>query len=417
MGKPPPLPPRSASNVSTAARSISSEGSTLSDDDWPPPYTPQAESGPYLSPAWPHQDPRSSSMSSLGPVESAGGRKKLLLIYIHGFLGNETSFKSFPAHVHNILTISLKESHVVHTKIYPRYKSRKNISFAVDNFSNWLCPHESPTTDVILLGHSLGGILAAEVAMLKSHTPGSPDLYQHRLIGVIAFDTPFLGMHPSVVKTGLASLFRSAPEPPPTPSQSSSSNLTSPQSPDPFESATTDPNYNPWFTNDVLRPTRSKIENAWYFWNKHCGELSKATASYVTSHFEFGGCLADYPGLKKRYTAIRALEDVDDLSGKRDSNGKLLRRVRFVNYYSASSGRIKPEKTKLPDERPALEMQEMNQSISHLNEEIRSTPEPQTTNSTLGVDAQGQAGPSEGLSPITNVETPRLSVEEHSTLR
>jgi hypothetical protein len=77
-------------------------------------------------------------MHSLLPVESVNeSRRKLLLIYIHGFMGNETSFKSFPAHVHNILTLTLAESHVVHTKIYPRYKSRRAIDYAVDDFSNW----------------------------------------------------------------------------------------------------------------------------------------------------------------------------------------------------------------------------------------------------------------------------------------
>ena len=64
-------------------------------------------------------------------------KRTLLLIYIHGFMGNEASFKSFPAHVHNLLTISLEETHVVHTKIYPRYKSRKAIDFARDDFSTW----------------------------------------------------------------------------------------------------------------------------------------------------------------------------------------------------------------------------------------------------------------------------------------
>jgi hypothetical protein len=94
----------------------------------PPPYQEQWGSG----------DPRSSSMHSLLPVESVNEtRRKLLLIYIHGFMGNETSFKSFPAHVHNILTLTLAKSHVVHTKIYPRYKSRRAIDFARDDFSNW----------------------------------------------------------------------------------------------------------------------------------------------------------------------------------------------------------------------------------------------------------------------------------------
>lgn len=90
------------------------------------------------SPSWSYNDPRSSSMVSLRPSHSSSdGRRLLLLVYIHGFLGSETSFKSFPAHVHNILTASLADTHVVHTKIYPRYKSRRNISYARDDFSNW----------------------------------------------------------------------------------------------------------------------------------------------------------------------------------------------------------------------------------------------------------------------------------------
>ena len=97
-------------------------------DEAPPPYSEQ----------WGSADPRSSSMHSLLPAESINeSRRKLLLIYIHGFMGNETSFKSFPAHIHNILTLALAESHVVHTKIYPRYKSRRAIDYARDDFSNW----------------------------------------------------------------------------------------------------------------------------------------------------------------------------------------------------------------------------------------------------------------------------------------
>jgi len=95
------------------------------------------------------------------PVEDRNDRRTLLLIYIHGFMGKETSFQSFPAHIHNLLSITLAETHAVHTKIYPRYKSRKAIEFARDDFSKWLEPHETTSTDIILVGHSLGGILAA----------------------------------------------------------------------------------------------------------------------------------------------------------------------------------------------------------------------------------------------------------------
>lgn len=353
--QPPPLPPRSPSIASSVSSWSSGEGRSYSPNRPGPRVntvhlTPQTrytvtgekQTHPY-SAGTGIDDPRSSSTQSLRPIESAGpNRRKLLLVYIHGFMGTETSFKSFPAHVHNILTASLAETHVVHSKIYPRYQSRKNISFARDAFSNWLIPHESDTTDIILIGHSLGGILAAEVVLFPSHRPGSKDLFHHRILGHLAFDTPFLGMHPGVVTTGIASLFRSAPDPPEAPAYDSTANPLG-LSFNPFEESS-DSNYNPSYGNDVHLPKRKgKLDQAFYFLNKHYGDWQKATTAYVKSHLEFGGCMADYDGLKKRYRSFRPLEDVDDLKNTRSPSGKTIPRVRFVNYYTASTGRIKPQ--------------------------------------------------------------------------
>lgn len=119
-GRPPPLP-RTNSIIA------------------PPPYnSDDARRSELISEQWRSHDPRSSSTHSLVPSETGrDGRRTLLLVYIHGFMGNETSFQSFPAHVHNLLSIAVAETHVVHTKIYPRYKSRRAIEFARDDFSIW----------------------------------------------------------------------------------------------------------------------------------------------------------------------------------------------------------------------------------------------------------------------------------------
>ena len=104
-----------------------------------PPISDEAYPGYHSQPldwSWAAQDPRATSTESLVPRER-DERRTLLLIYIHGFMGNETSFQSFPAHVHNLATSLLADTHVVHTKIYPRYRSRKAIEFARDAFSNW----------------------------------------------------------------------------------------------------------------------------------------------------------------------------------------------------------------------------------------------------------------------------------------
>lgn len=132
---------------------------------------------------WKSHDPRTSSSQSLAPSISDAPqdrRRTLLIVYIHGFMGNDTSFRSFPAHVHYYLKNSLAESHIIHSKIYPRYKTYKAIDVARDNFSNWLEPHESDTTDVILVGHSMGGLLAAEVVLIVSWQSLAPYVHVER---------------------------------------------------------------------------------------------------------------------------------------------------------------------------------------------------------------------------------------------
>ena len=226
----------------------------------------------------------------------------------------------------------------------------------------------------------MGGILSAEVALLGLYPATGNGTNRHRILGTINLDTPFLGMHPGIVASGIGSLFRPAidtpaelkkptggagpnqlPMPMPTngdlplefpswnnsnthssnsltplpPTQSSSPDR---QSMSPFLSPTNDPNYNPPFPNDVRMATRSVLANTLHFINKHSDGLAKATKSYVTSYFEFGGCMADYNGLKLRYSRLRALEDVDR------HQIDCQRRVRFVNYYTASTGRPKKQK-------------------------------------------------------------------------
>ena len=93
---------------------------------------------PHLGAPWPHVDSRSPSMQSLHSPGTAIAqeKRKLLLIYVHGFLGDETSFKQFPAHVHHCLTDALKER-VIHTKVYPKYKTRQKMEQVREIFSDW----------------------------------------------------------------------------------------------------------------------------------------------------------------------------------------------------------------------------------------------------------------------------------------
>ncbi|KAK3684772.1 hypothetical protein B0T22DRAFT_197686 [Podospora appendiculata] len=330
-------------------------------------------------PHWRSVDPRSSSTQSLAPSRSGDEqRRTLLFIYIHGFMGNDSSFRSFPAHVHSFLKEALAKTHTIHTKIYPRYKTYKAIDVARDNLSKWLEPHESPSTDVVLVGHSMGGLLAAEVALLPSRNPTQGSPFRHHILGTISLDAPLLGLHPGIVVSGITSLFRAAPPPPgatnstadPSMSSSQSSAALTPyssvysevapstglspmfaptQSPSPSNPhfaapPAPDPYFNPPFFNDASFVDRGWFKNVVHFATKHKAEnLFEATANHLMSHLEFGGCLADYPALKSRYKRLRKLEDVDDLN---PPGGEKLARIRFVNYYTASTGI--PKKPKPP---------------------------------------------------------------------
>ncbi|KAL8985112.1 MAG: hypothetical protein Q9205_001095 [Flavoplaca limonia] len=324
----------------------------------PPPYTEEEQSTSKDVPALP---PRQSAAVTPSSDES---RRKLLLIYVHGFTGNETSFQSFPTDVHDLTSKRLVDAYTVQSIVYPKYKSRKKIDFARDEFSNWLREYESSRTDVILLGHSMGGLLAAEVALLPlNHDSRIP--LRHRILGTINLDVPFLGIHPGIVASGITSFFRKAtdqleeaksssqaPVTTSSPSEdvSDRSALSAAQIGDTSVSntATSSSTVAPSIGSlsigspdnssrppEAMDSKQSKLSRALYFVNKHSDGLTKATKSYLTSHIEFGSCLADYKGLMTRYSAVRALDDNPQA------------RVRFINYYTASTGHIK--KSRPPD--------------------------------------------------------------------
>ncbi|KAL8727958.1 MAG: hypothetical protein Q9166_005723 [cf. Caloplaca sp. 2 TL-2023] len=350
----------------------------------PPPYTEESQSVPRA----PTLPPRQSPITP--PV--AGGKPKLLLLYVHGFTGNESSFQIFPTDVHNRISQRLKDVCEVQSMIYPKYKSRKKIEFARDELSSWqaayirsdfqmlILEHESKNTNIVLLGHSMGGLLAAEVALLPAEH-GFGSRLKHHILGTVNLDVPFLGIHPGIVASGISSLFRKAPEESKESKASDQKQLMDPSiSVDmpyscPSPSATEEPpasstlaassNFLPTLSSlsldshgispglpQTTGPKRSRLSSALYFINKHSDGLTRATKSYLTSHIEFGGCLVDYKGLISRYSRIRALED-DQRS-----------RVRFVNYYTASIGR--PKKQKPP---PSPNSKHKNDSRNQGNED------------------------------------------------
>ncbi|EGX94868.1 hypothetical protein CCM_03139 [Cordyceps militaris CM01] len=207
----------------------------------------------------------------------------------------------------------------------------------------------------------MGGLLAAEVVLMPNHDPNLHQPFKHRILGTLSLDSPFLGLHPGIVVSGLSSLFQPAPQPEketvgsasesslsvdpstsdfllPLSDTTSSASVTSPPP------TQTNELYDPPFFNDVPfreKPLFSRLRN---FASKHRAEgIFNALGNHIVSHLEFGGCMADYPELSSRYKRIRALEDVDELKAISEGHPAAAhRRVRFVNYYTLSPGRPKP---------------------------------------------------------------------------
>ncbi|KEY71567.1 hypothetical protein S7711_06027 [Stachybotrys chartarum IBT 7711] len=329
--------------------------------------------------SWGKSDPRLTSTQSLVPsaidVEFEPGnfhrRRILLVIYIHGFYGTAQSFQSFPHHVHTFLQTALSETHAVHTKIYPRYKCYRALEVARDNFSAWLHPHESPNTDVILIGHSMGGLLSADVVLMPNQDPYSQYPFKHRILGTVSLDTPFLGLHPGIIVSGISSLFAGGQDKPPEAHSEVSSLNSGPSSSvdvastldsliltdttssvpsiaSPSSGSTADPFFNPPFWNDMEFKEQPFLARLKKFANKHKAEgVYGAVRNHVLSHLEYAGSMADYPALNQRYNKLRSLEDVDELRALSEGQPPGSRaQVRFVNYFTISSGRPKASKSK-----------------------------------------------------------------------
>ncbi|KAI8626792.1 hypothetical protein F5Y19DRAFT_189496 [Xylariaceae sp. FL1651] len=184
-------------------------------------------------------------------------KKTLLLCFIHGFKGGEDTFgakSEFAQHLAALISAALPKVDV-RAITYPKYETRGDLYECVSRFRDWLLERvidievangtPSPTVDpsvrTILIGHSMGGIVAAETVIAlandrpiphsdndskptdpgdnedtqgKDEQPPSPQglnsLMFPYIQGVLAFDTPYLGIAPGVVAHGAESHYNNA---------------------------------------------------------------------------------------------------------------------------------------------------------------------------------------------------------------
>ncbi|KAI5818754.1 hypothetical protein BZA77DRAFT_242769 [Pyronema omphalodes] len=142
-------------------------------------------------------------------------KQTLLLCFIHGFKGDDGTFRGFPEHLRVLVQNARPHLNIV-TAVYPQYETRGELNSAVSRFREWLqntvidievashTPHPTvdPSVHTILIGHSMGGIVAADTLISITDdlpvSPSSTRLPFPHIVGILAFDTPYLGLAPSV---------------------------------------------------------------------------------------------------------------------------------------------------------------------------------------------------------------------------
>ncbi|KAL1988960.1 hypothetical protein VTN96DRAFT_6949 [Rasamsonia emersonii] len=283
-------------------------------------------------------------------------KKTLLLVFVHGFRGGNDTFGNFPEQLVALVSHALPNIDVL-ALTYPKYETRGELKDCVARFREWLqdkvidlevanqtpSPTIDPSVHVILLGHSMGGIVGAEtLLLLASERPLPPPsgrsvesapffMFPH-IQGLVAFDTPFLGIAPGVVSRGAQEHYKAVSTAynalsevagllgiggnKSTSRTAATASTQKASTPLALPAATGDS------TSDDAAATPS-----WQRWGRYAmfagaagavaaggaaalySQRDRITAgwSWVTSHLEFVGCLARPADLRKRVASLTDL--------------------------------------------------------------------------------------------------------------
>jgi len=157
--------------------------------------------------------------------------RTLLLCFIHGFKGDDDTFKDFPSDLQKQVAAQLPE-HNVEAVVYPKYDTKGELGQCSESLLSWLkekvmdlrkeysekpWPPHDRDVGVVLVAHSMGGFVAADTTLLvlnerlanKTDGEGNDTTPLFPLIqGVLTFDTPFNGLARSMFVYGAFSNYQ-----------------------------------------------------------------------------------------------------------------------------------------------------------------------------------------------------------------
>ncbi|KAJ3264721.1 hypothetical protein HDU77_007737 [Chytriomyces hyalinus] len=130
-----------------------------------------------------------SQLASLATsLATAASSTTLTIVLVHGFMGSSESFHSFGS--------DLKRTAKANVVSY-EFSTTGDNDLQVKQFTSWLSNKMNvPAGPVALLGHSMGGLLVADAARAIEN---SPDHLHLNVTHILAFDSPFFGVHPSAI--------------------------------------------------------------------------------------------------------------------------------------------------------------------------------------------------------------------------